>query len=240
MWLVVGLGNPGGKYALTRHNIGFMALDAYATSVGGPRWKEERQAFVTRFKLDDVEVLFAKPQTFMNKSGESVRALMDFYKIPVEQIIIVHDDIDQGFGAIKIHKNRGAGGHNGLKSITEILGTQDYVRLKLGVGRPTIPQMDVAAYVLQAFSEEEQTNLHEFLGVAGDAIESLIIDGMGKAATKFTRGTYAQEEQAAADKAARKAAKDARDAEAKAAEARAQDSTESAVAQNTSTKNSQE
>ncbi len=188
MWLVVGLGNPGGKYALTRHNIGFMALDAYCTSVGGPRWKDERQAFTTKLKLDDIEVLFAKPQTYMNKSGESVRALMDFYKIPIEQLIVVHDDIDQGYGAIKIHKNRGAGGHNGLKSINEILGSQDYVRLKLGVGRPADPRMDVANYVLQSFSATEQTHLHEFLALAGDAIEAIIFDGLSKAATKFTRG----------------------------------------------------
>ena len=191
MWLVVGLGNPGGKYALTRHNIGFMALDAYATSIGGPRWKDERQAFVTRFTIDvhgsAEEVLFVKPQTFMNKSGESVQSLMAFYKIQLEQIIVVHDDIDQGFGAVKIHKNRGPGGHNGLKSINEKLG-QDYIRLKLGVGRPPHPKMDVAAYVLQAFSAEEQSHLHDFLSVAGDAIESIIFDGLSKAATKFTRG----------------------------------------------------
>lgn len=194
MWLVAGLGNPGGKYTLTRHNIGFMALDAYSTSVTdesrgqAPRWKDERQAFVLRLKLEDVEVLFAKPQTYMNKSGESVRALMDFYKIPLEQLIVVHDDIDQGFGAIKLHKNRGAGGHNGLKSINEILGTQDYIRLKLGVGRPPHPQMSVADYVLQNFSSTEQGHLHDYLALAGDTIESVIFDGLSKAATKFTRG----------------------------------------------------
>lgn len=195
MWLVVGLGNPGGKYALTRHNIGFMAIDAYINSISdpsnssAPRWKDERQALTLKLKLDDIEVLFAKPQTYMNKSGESVRALMDFYKIPLENLIVVHDDIDQGFSAIKIHKNRGAGGHNGLKSINEVLATQDYVRLKLGVGRPPIPSMDVAAYVLQNFSDDEQAALHEYLATAGDAIESIIFDGLSKAATKFTRGS---------------------------------------------------
>ena len=188
MWLVVGLGNPGGKYILTRHNIGFMALDAFATSVGGPRWKEERQSLVTRMKLDDIEVLFAKPQTFMNLSGEPVKTLMDFYKIPLERLIVIHDDIDQGFGAIKIHKNRGAGGHNGLKSLNEKLGTMDYVRLKLGVGRPSNPKMDVASYVLQNFASEEESHLHDFLSVAGDAMESLIFEGYDKTATKFTRG----------------------------------------------------
>lgn len=205
MWLVAGLGNPGGKYALTRHNVGFMALDAYAAGVGNPRWKEERNSLTVRLKLglksDDVEVLFAKPQTYMNRSGEPLRALMDFYKIPLEQLIVIHDDIDQGYGAIKIHKNRGPGGHNGLKSINEVFGTQDYVRLKLGVGRPPQPKMDVAAYVLQNFSSEEQNELHEFLNVAGDAIESIIFDGLSKAATKHTRGALHGDDPSANEKA---------------------------------------
>ncbi len=187
MWMVVGLGNPGSKYAMNRHNVGFMALDAYAISVGASRWKEEKKAEVLKLKIEDQEVLFVKPQTFMNLSGESVRALMDYYKIELTQIMVVHDDIDQGFGALRIHKNRGAGGHNGLKSINEMLGTQDYGRLKMGVGRPPHPSMDVAAFVLQNFSAEEQSHLHEFLNVTGDAIESLMLQGYDKTATKFTR-----------------------------------------------------
>ena len=196
MWLVVGLGNPGGKYALTRHNIGFMTLDAYSVCVGGLKWKEERQALVSRFKIEDQDVLFAKPQTFMNKSGESVRALVDYYKITLDHLIVVHDEIDIGFGALKIQKNRGPGGHNGLKSINECLGSQDYIRIKLGVGRPSNPRMDVAAYVLQAFSPEEQEHLHDFLAHAGDAVESIILDGLSKAATKYTRGPFAKNESA--------------------------------------------
>lgn len=187
MWIVVGLGNPGAKYAMNRHNVGFLALDAYCASVGEPRWKDEKQALVTRLKMEEQEVLFVKPQTYMNKSGDSVQALMHFYKIPVEKLIVLHDEIDIGFGAIKIQKNRGPGGHNGLKSINERLGTQDYVRVKLGVGRPPHPGMDVAAYVLQDFSSVEQKHLHDFLAVGGDAIESLIFDGYDKAATKHTR-----------------------------------------------------
>jgi PTH1 family peptidyl-tRNA hydrolase len=191
MWIVVGLGNPGAKYAMNRHNVGFMALDAYCASVAAgtqlPKWKDEKQALVTRLKMDDVDVLFVKPQTYMNKSGDSVQALMHFYKIPIENLIVLHDEIDIGFGALKIQKNRGPGGHNGLKSINEKLGTQDYVRLKLGVGRPPHPGMDVASFVLQDFNPEEQSHLHDFLAVAGDAVEALIFDGYDKAATKFTR-----------------------------------------------------
>ncbi len=187
MWMVIGLGNPGAKYAMNRHNIGFMALDAYAVSVGASRWKDEKKAEVLKLKLEDQEVLFVKPQTYMNLSGESVRFLMDYYKIELTKIMVVHDDIDQGFGALRIHKNRGAGGHNGLKSINEMLGTQDYGRIKMGVGRPTHPGMDVAAYVLQNFSPDEQAHLHDFLLHTGNAIESLILRGYDKTATKFTR-----------------------------------------------------
>ncbi len=195
MWLICGLGNPGAKYSMNRHNIGFMALDAYCAGVGLPRWKEEKQALVTRLKIEDRETIFVKPQTFMNKSGESVQALMAYYKIPLENLIVLHDEIDIGFGAIKLHKNRGPGGHNGLKSINEKLGSQDYIRVKLGVGRPENPNMDVASFVLQNFAPHEQGQLNDFLSVAGDAIESLIIDGYQKAATKFTRGPISQPSQ---------------------------------------------
>lgn len=189
MWIVVGLGNPGPKYAMNRHNVGFLALDAYCASVGGgaAKWRDEKQALVTRLKMNDQDVLFVKPQTYMNNSGEPTQALMHFYKIPVERLIVLHDEIDIGFGAIKIQKNRGPGGHNGLKSINEKLGTQDYVRVKLGVGRPPHPGMDVAAHVLQDFSSLEQKHLHDFLEVGGDAIETLIFEGYDKAATKHSR-----------------------------------------------------
>lgn len=194
MWLIVGLGNPGAKYLLNRHNIGFMALDNFLAGLGGgggasavPRWKEERKALCCRFKLDDVEVLFAKPQTFMNKSGESVRELLDFYKIPNDKMLVVHDDIDQPLGSMRIHVNRGHGGQNGVRSIHETLGTPDYARLKLGVGRPSNPQMDVASWVLQNFASEEQLLLNEILNAAGDAIETAIMEGFGKAATQFNK-----------------------------------------------------
>ncbi len=191
MWLIVGLGNPGAKYLLTRHNIGFMALDSFTASIGDLPSREERKAVTCRFKLDDEEVLLVKPQTFMNKSGESVQALMDFYKIDLAHLIVLHDDIDQPFGSLKIQKNRGPGGHNGLKSLNEQLGTQDYIRLKLGIGRPQGQQakMDVADYVLQKFSEAEQGMLTEFLDRAGDAMECIVFEGFEKAATRFSRSS---------------------------------------------------
>lgn len=185
MHLVVGLGNPGPKYALTRHNIGFLAVDLFAASAGNPPWKEEFQALTCKFKMDGQEILVVKPMTFMNKSGEAVQALMQFYKIPLENLIVAHDEIDIPFEQIRVHKNRSPGGNNGIKSITQMLGTQDYIRLRLGVGRPPHPEMSVADYVLQKFSAEEQSKLTDFLNKAGDAVESIIFDGLAKASTKF-------------------------------------------------------
>ena len=185
MHLIVGLGNPGPKYALTRHNIGFLAADLFVTGHGGPSWQEEHKAHVCKFKIDDQPVLIAKPMTYMNKSGESVQALMHFYKIPIENLIVIHDELDQAFGAMKLNKNRGHGGHNGIRSISELLGSADYVRLRLGVGRPPHPEMDIADYVLQKFSNEEQGRLTDFLNKAGDAIESVIFDGLPKASSLF-------------------------------------------------------
>ena len=185
MYLIVGLGNPGSKYALTRHNIGFMAADLFAISAGNPPWKEEFHAHTCKFKMDGEDILIAKPMTFMNKSGESVQALMSFYKINLENLIVAHDEIDIPFSEIRIHKNRSPGGHNGIKSVSQLIGTQDYVRLRLGVGRPPHPEMDIADFVLQKFSSEEQAKLTDFLNKAGDALEAIVFDGLSKASSKF-------------------------------------------------------
>ncbi len=197
MWMVVGLGNPGAKYLMHRHNIGFMALDNFTAGVGDLPSREERKSVTCRFKMEHgtqgdgrsghEEILFVKPQTFMNKSGEAVRDLMHFYKTGPEKLIVVHDELEIPFGTIRLAKNRGAGGHNGIKSINEQLGTQDYIRIRLGVGRPPNPKMDVADWVLQNFSAEEAGNLTEILNAAGDAVESLIFDGYEKAATRFNK-----------------------------------------------------
>lgn len=185
IWLVAGLGNPGAKYALTRHNIGFMALDVLNESLDRARWSDQHKAQVVKTKIKDDVVILAKPQTFMNLSGQSVVALMNFYKIPQENLITVHDEIDQPFKAIKIQKNRGHGGHNGIRNISELLGSPDYQRLRLGVGRPENPNIPVADYVLNNFLAEEQTQLVEFLNKAGDAIESMIVDGYQKASSLY-------------------------------------------------------
>ena len=185
MWLIVGLGNPGGEYRLTRHNIGFMAVDYFMQGLGNPPIKNQFKAEVAQVKWRDQQLLFCKPQTFMNLSGESVQPLMGFYKIPLEKLIVIHDDIDQPFNQMKIHKNRGHGGHNGIKSISGLMGTMDYTRLKLGVGRPENPQHNVADYVLGKFSKEEFEKMPEFLNRGIDALEAIMLDGVQKASTKF-------------------------------------------------------
>jgi PTH1 family peptidyl-tRNA hydrolase len=186
-WLIVGLGNPGAKYALTRHNIGFMAVDLLHKACGNPPTKEDFKAVVSKFKWEDQEVVTCMPQTYMNLSGESVQPLAQFYKIPPQQVIVIHDEVDLPFGGFKIVQNRGAGGHNGLKSINEKLGTNDYIRIRLGVGRPPHPEMSTADYVLQKFNSEEMAKMPELLEKCADAIEMIITSGVQKASTQFNK-----------------------------------------------------
>lgn len=185
MWLIVGLGNPGNQYALTRHNIGFMAVDYMLKGLGNPPVKNQFKAEIFQTKIGDHQVIFCKPQTYMNLSGESVQPLMGFYKIPMDHLIVMHDEIDQPFAQMKIQKNRGHGGHNGIKSISGLLGSADYIRLRLGVGRPENPNVPVADYVLNKFNPDEFAKMPDFLNKSGDAVESIIYDGIQKASTKF-------------------------------------------------------
>lgn len=185
MHLIVGLGNPGQKYSMNRHNIGFMACDYWLKSLNGSDYREEHKALTRRFKIEDTEILLAKPQTFMNLSGQSVVALMNFYKIPKENLLVVHDDIDLPFGSMKLQHNRGPGGQNGVKNISELLGNNEYTRLKLGVGRPAHPEFAIHDYVLGNFPKEEAVLLDQYLEKACDAIEGFIFEGLSKASTKF-------------------------------------------------------
>lgn len=183
MKLIVGLGNPGNKYALTRHNIGFMAVDALANRLGADRFRSEHRAEVVKTSLASTPLLLVKPQTYMNLSGESVRPIMDFYKIAPQDILVLHDEVDLPFSSMKLQKARGHGGHNGVRNIHQILGTNDYARLRLGVGKPLDPRFAVADYVLQNFSGEEMSHMRDYLNMACEAIELWIQSGFDKAAT---------------------------------------------------------
>ena len=185
MYLIVGLGNPGQKYSLNRHNVGFMACDYWLKSLNGSDYRDEHKALTKKFKIDEQDILLAKPQTFMNKSGESVVDLMNFYKIPQQNLLVIHDDIDLPFGTMKIHFNRGPGGQNGVKNISELLGSNEYTRLKLGIGRPTHPDFAVSDYVLGNFPKDEIVLMDQYLEKACDAIECFIFEGTNKASTNF-------------------------------------------------------
>lgn len=186
MWLIVGLGNPGSKYLLTRHNVGFMAIDVLAQSLG-LKFQNKFKAEFALSQLAGEEVAIAKPQTFMNLSGESVQAISAFYKIGLDKIIVLHDDVDQPFGQIRLHKNRGHGGNNGIKSITQLMGSMDYARVKIGVSRPPHPDFSVADYVLQNFSNDELKALPNILEHSLDAVESIIKIGIEKSSTQFNQ-----------------------------------------------------
>jgi PTH1 family peptidyl-tRNA hydrolase len=189
MWLIAGLGNPGSKYLLTRHNVGFMALDYLAKSVGvkNDDAKHEHKANTITFKWDSEQVKLAKPETFMNLSGDSVSEIVNFYKIPLENVIIVHDELDLPFGRLQIKVKGGDGGHNGVLSVIEKLGTDEFTRVRFGVGRSPVAGMDPAAWVLQKFSKEEQERLPEFLNATIDAIEAIVFEGTTKAMNTFNK-----------------------------------------------------
>ena len=187
MHLVLGLGNYGSKYLLTRHNIGFIVVDALAQSENTNSFNNGQKALISKGQIEGERVLLAKPQTYMNLSGESAQEILSYYKIPIENLIVIQDDIDQEFGRIKLQKARGHGGHNGIRDIHRALGTNDYVRLKFGVGRPSNNKMDVADYVLQDFSNEEQNEFGNYVGNASDCVCSFIKNGFSKTANLFNQ-----------------------------------------------------
>ncbi len=154
MWLIVGLGNPGAEYAATRHNIGFMAIDALAQAAAADRFTAKFQGELASTVWESEKLIFLKPQTYMNRSGKSVQAAMAFYKIPPAQVIVLHDELDLPLGKLRIKKGGGANGHNGLKDIDAMVGA-DYWRIRLGIGHPG-EAARVHGYVLSRFATEEQ------------------------------------------------------------------------------------
>jgi peptidyl-tRNA hydrolase, PTH1 family len=182
--LVVGLGNPGVGYAGNRHNAGFMVVDALAGRIGG-RFKGHRsRADVIEGRLAGERVVLAKPRTYMNESGGPVAGLRDFFKVPVERIIVVHDELDIPFGTVRLKQGGGDNGHNGLRSITKSLRDKNYLRVRFGVGRPP-GRMDAAAYVLRDFSAGERKELGLQVELAADAVEALVGEGLAAAQNTF-------------------------------------------------------
>ena len=188
MKLIVGLGNPGPKYEKNRHNLGFMAIDRLADKLGVRQFKEEHKALVAKTTISGHPVILAKPQTLMNLSGDSVVSLLDYYKVENTDLLVAHDEIDIPFLALKFQTGHGHGGHNGIRSIHAMLNTDQYDRLKLGVGRSPHPNQDVADFVLEDFTQDQARDLASYLEGVADAIILWTEKGLSIAATRFNRG----------------------------------------------------
>jgi peptidyl-tRNA hydrolase, PTH1 family len=177
------LGNPGPRYAGTRHNAGFLVVERLAERMGG-RFRSRGRCDVLEGRLVDAPVVLAKPKSYMNESGGPIVAVSRFYKVPVDRLTIVHDDIDLPFGALRLKRGGGDGGHNGLRSATAALGSREYARVRFGIGRPPGRQ-DPADYVLRDFSAAERKELGYLVDRAADAVEVLLSQGLEAAQNTF-------------------------------------------------------
>jgi len=184
MYLIIGLGNPGSRYQYTRHNIGFMVLEKIAA-----RWEVDLKqksfdALWNRGKIAGINVLLAMPQTYMNLSGNAVRKLLAYFKVDINNLIVIHDDLDLPFGSVRLKTGGGDAGHKGLKSITTCLGSADFMRIRMGIGKPS-DKFRVEDYVLERFGKEESALLQEVIQNAAKAAADIIESGMQQAMAKY-------------------------------------------------------
>ncbi len=184
-WLIVGLGNPGREYERTRHNAGFRAIDILAGRLGCKLDKSKFQGLYGQTTYNGMKLFLLKPQTFMNLSGRSVLQLSAYFNIPPQRIIVLFDDISLPPGRLRVRGDGSAGGHNGIKSIIAELGSQDFPRVKIGVGAKPTPEYDLAAWVLSSFSAGEEKALLPALGWAGDAALAIMDTGVSQAANRY-------------------------------------------------------
>ena len=184
-WLLVGLGNPGTQYENTRHNVGFLVADELAERQNAPIQRLKFKALTNLLTISGEKVLVMKPVTYMNLSGEAVRPAADFYKIPPEHIIVISDDTALDVGKLRIRKSGSAGGHNGLKSIIQHLGTDQFPRIRVGVGKKPHPDYDLADWVLGKFQGEDRKAIAAAVERCADAVECYIKEGPDRAMNKF-------------------------------------------------------
>jgi PTH1 family peptidyl-tRNA hydrolase len=182
--LIVGLGNPGPRYAGTRHNAGFLVVELLAERMGG-RFKAHRgRCDVVEGRLAGVPVVLAKPKSYMNESGGPVVSISRFFKVPIDRIVVVHDDLDLPFGELRLKRGGGDGGHNGLRSTTSALGNREYARVRIGIGRPP-GQQDPADFVLREWTATQRKELPFLIDRAADAVEALVRDGLEAAQNEY-------------------------------------------------------
>lgn len=184
MKLIVGLGNPGSEYAKTRHNVGFMLVDALAEDMGISLWKEKENAEVAEGRIGSEKVMLVKPQTYMNRSGEAVGPLMRWYKLEPQDVIVIHDDMDIPVGAVRIRQKGSSGGHNGLKSLISHLGGENFPRVRIGIGRP-LPNWTVVNHVLAAIPQEDREKVEEAVKYLVPAVKAMVTEGVDAAMNKY-------------------------------------------------------
>ena len=189
-WIIAGLGNPGEKYAKTRHNVGFLALDVLADKLGCDVRRMRFHGLVGEAEIAGQRVLLLKPQTFMNASGESIQEALDWYKLPPERLIVLHDDVNIAPGRIRIRGKGSSGGQNGLKSIIYLTSSEDFPRVKIGVGMPTHEGYDLADWVLGTFSDADGRAVTDAIRRAADAACEIVKNGPTGAANIYNQTTF--------------------------------------------------
>jgi PTH1 family peptidyl-tRNA hydrolase len=183
-FLIVGLGNPGPRYAATRHNAGFFVVYLLAERIGGRFKAHKGRADIVEGRLAGQPVVLAKPKSYMNESGGPIASISRFYKVPVERIVVIHDELDLPFGTLRLKRGGGEGGHNGVKSTTAALGSKEYLRVRFGIGRPPGRQ-DPAEFVLKEFTAAERKEVPFLLDRTADAVETLISKGLEAAQNEY-------------------------------------------------------
>ena len=187
IYVVAGLGNPGYRYKNTRHSVGFMVIDALAEKVGVNIRKNKKlkhKAIINEVNIDEKKILLVKPQTYMNASGESIKDIVENYKVPLNNLIILYDDADLPLGKIRIRRSGSAGTHNGMKSVIYHLQAEDFPRIRIGIGKPP-PDMDIIDYVLGKFTIDETDVIHESISKAAEAAIAIVKEGVDEAMAKF-------------------------------------------------------
>ena len=189
-WMIVGLGNPGAEYASTRHNTGFMTLDLLASRLQVKVFREKFKALTASASFGGQKLLLLAPQTYMNASGIAVEAAAHFYRIPPERVLVLYDDVSLPIGRIRIRRDGSAGGHNGIRSIISMLGTETFPRVRVGVGEKPHPDYDLADWVLSTVSREDQPSYRSAMEHAAEAALCVVTDGCDRAAARFNGQTY--------------------------------------------------
>lgn len=184
MKMIAGLGNPGAEYAQTKHNVGFMLVDALADRLNAPAWKEDFFSSVTEVRIGGEKVFLVKPLTYMNNSGEAVGPMLSYYKMTADDLTIVHDDMDIPAGTVRIRKKGSSGGHNGIKSIIAHVGGENFARVRIGVGRPPAG-WTVINHVLAPFLAEDAPKIREAIGYLLPAVECIVTDGVDLAMNRY-------------------------------------------------------